>query len=72
VPVVVDVTDAVAGRPADAADWAAAGALAAGAVDPDGDIHAPAAYRRHLVGVLTGRACRAAAGEALAPGGGTA
>jgi carbon-monoxide dehydrogenase medium subunit len=60
-PVVVDLTDAVAGRPADAADWAAAGALAAARVRPDDDIHASAAYRRHLVAVLTARACRAAA-----------
>ncbi len=64
VPVVVDVTDAVVGRAFDAADWTAAGALAAGAVDPDGDIHATAAYRRHLVGVLTARAARTAADRA--------
>jgi carbon-monoxide dehydrogenase medium subunit len=61
VPVVVDLTDALAGSPSARGDWAAAGALAAGKVDPDGDIHATAAYRRHLVGVLTARAARAAA-----------
>jgi len=66
VPVVADVTDAVAGRAAVSADWAAAGALAAGAVDPDGDIHATAAYRRHLVGVLTARALRTATDAATA------
>jgi aerobic carbon-monoxide dehydrogenase medium subunit len=64
VPAPVDLTDAVAGRPHDAADWAAAGRLAAEAVDPEDDIHATAAYRRHLAGVLTARAARAAAAHA--------
>jgi carbon-monoxide dehydrogenase medium subunit len=68
VPVVVEVTDAVAGRPGAGADWTAAGALAAGKVDPDGDIHATAAYRRHLVGVLTARALRSATAAAAAGG----
>ncbi|HZA82628.1 MAG TPA: FAD binding domain-containing protein, partial [Actinomycetes bacterium] len=70
VPVAVELTDAVAGQPHDAADWAAAGRLAAAAVDPEDDIHASAAYRRHLAGVLTARAARAAAGHAAErPGG---
>jgi carbon-monoxide dehydrogenase medium subunit len=60
-PVCVDLTDAVGGQPTASADWSAAGALAAGSVDPDGDLHASAAYRRHLVRVLTARACREAA-----------
>jgi aerobic carbon-monoxide dehydrogenase medium subunit len=64
VPAPVDLTDALAGQPHDAADWAAAGRLAAAAVDPDDDIHASAAYRRHLAGVLTARAARAAAAAA--------
>ena len=64
VPVPVDLTDALGGQPHDAADWAAAGRLAAAAVDPDDDIHATAAYRRHLAGVLTARAARAAAAAA--------
>ena len=63
-PVVLDLTDAVGGTPAPGADWEAAGRLAQGQVDPEGDIHATADYRRHLVGVLTARALRAAAGEA--------
>jgi carbon-monoxide dehydrogenase medium subunit len=66
VPVPVDLTDALGGQPHDAADWAAAGRLAAAAVDPEDDIHATAAYRRHLAGVLTARAARAAAAHALA------
>jgi carbon-monoxide dehydrogenase medium subunit len=66
VPVPVDLTDALAGQPHDAADWAAAGRLAAAAVDPEDDIHASAAYRRHLAGVLTARAARAAAAHAAA------
>jgi carbon-monoxide dehydrogenase medium subunit len=64
VPVPVDLTDALGGQPHDAADWAAAGRLAAEAVDPEDDIHATAAYRRHLAGVLTARAARAAAAHA--------
>ena len=46
------------------ADWLAAGRLAQEQVDPEPDIHASADYRRHLVGVLTGRALREAAGRA--------
>ena len=64
VPVQVDLTDALGGQPHDGADWAAAGRLAAAAVDPEDDIHATAAYRRHLAGVLTARAARAAAAHA--------
>jgi carbon-monoxide dehydrogenase medium subunit len=64
-PVLVDLTDAVAGRPYDAADWDAAGRLAQAAVDPEADIHATAEYRRHLTGVLTARAVRAAAAHAV-------
>ena len=63
-PVVLDLTDQVAGRPPGTADWAGAGRLAAASVDPESDIHATAAYRKHLAGVLTERALRAAAEEA--------
>ncbi len=65
-PVLVDLTDAVLGQPADAADWSAASALATARVEPEDDIHATAGYRRHLVGVLTSRAARIAAQEASA------
>jgi carbon-monoxide dehydrogenase medium subunit len=65
VPAVHDLTGAVAGEPADSADWAAAGALARDLVEPDGDLHASADYRRLLVGTLTERTLAAAAAEAL-------
>jgi carbon-monoxide dehydrogenase medium subunit len=65
-PEVHDLTEAVAGKPVDSADWAAAGALARSLVDPDTDIHASADYRRLLVGVLTERTLTAAAAEASA------
>jgi carbon-monoxide dehydrogenase medium subunit len=65
VPEVYDLTEAVAGAAADAADWNAAGALARSLVEPDADIHATADYRRHLVGVLTARVAASAAAEAL-------
>ncbi|HSV67177.1 MAG TPA: FAD binding domain-containing protein [Mycobacteriales bacterium] len=64
-PVLLDLTEAVAGRPVDAVDWTAAGALAAGQVEPEADIHATAGYRRHLVEVLTARAARAAGTDAV-------
>ncbi|MFW3171669.1 FAD binding domain-containing protein [Geodermatophilus sp. CPCC 206100] len=64
VPEVHDLTDAVAGVPVEKADWAAAGALAQTLVDPDGDLHASADYRRLLVGVLTERTLASAAAEA--------
>lgn len=60
-PVVLDLTDAVVGRPWDAADWAAAAALSGDSLEPEPDIHATAAYRRHLGGVLTRQALQAAA-----------
>ncbi|MDT7787776.1 MAG: aerobic carbon-monoxide dehydrogenase medium subunit [Pseudonocardiales bacterium] len=63
-PVVLDLTEALHGQGVAEADWAAAGRLAQGQVDPEPDIHATADYRRHLVGVLTGRALREAAGRA--------
>jgi len=67
-PVLVDLTDAVGGQPPDGADWASAAVLAQAAVDPEADIHATADYRRHLVGVLTGRAGRAAAAATVLVG----
>ncbi|HZA85083.1 MAG TPA: xanthine dehydrogenase family protein subunit M, partial [Actinomycetes bacterium] len=60
----VELTDALGGQPHGAADWSAAGRLAAAATEPEDDIHASAAYRRHLAGVLTARAAAAAAAHA--------
>ena len=73
-PLVLDLTDAVAGRPASTADYAAAGRLARSAVSPEADIHASADYRRELAMVLTERALESAARRAGAPdqGGGPA
>ena len=66
-PLVLDLTAVIGGRPHDG-DLADAAAFARAAVEPEPDIHATAAYRRQLVGVLTGRAlgiaARRAAGNA--------
>ncbi|HEY0166172.1 MAG TPA: FAD binding domain-containing protein [Jatrophihabitans sp.] len=64
-PLVLDLSEAVAGRGHDA-DLSAAAAFARAAVDPEPDIHASAQYRRQLVGVLTGRALSLAARRAAA------
>jgi carbon-monoxide dehydrogenase medium subunit len=66
VPEVHDLTDAVAGQPVGSANWTAAGELARGLVDPDGDLHASADYRRLLVATLTARTLADAGAEALA------
>ena len=63
-PEVHDLTDAVAGRTVQSADWAAAGRLARGLVEPDGDLHASADYRRLLVATLTERTLADAGAEA--------
>jgi carbon-monoxide dehydrogenase medium subunit len=57
-PTVLDVSEA-------GDDFAAGGALAREQVDPEPDIHATADYRRHLAGVLTERALRAARAAAM-------
>jgi aerobic carbon-monoxide dehydrogenase medium subunit len=65
VPVVVGLTDALAGQTADALALDEAVARARGAIDPDDDIHATAVYRRHLAGVLMARALHEAAHRAV-------
>ena len=78
-PLVLDLTDAAAADTASAADagaahsaglagFPAAADLARQQVDPEPDIHATAAYRRHLAGVLTQRALLEALGEAQVRG----
>lgn len=69
VPEVHDLTAAVAGQPCATADWSAAGELAASLVEPEGDLHATADYRRRLVAVLTERALPQAADDARTPSG---
>jgi len=64
VPVVVDLTEAVAGTAADAATFPAAADLARDRLNPQPDIHATASYRRHLAGVLTERALLTAVARA--------
>jgi len=56
-PLVLDLTET-------GGDPAAAGRLAMDRVAPSSDIHATAAYRRHLAGVLTERGLAAALGHA--------
>lgn len=61
-PVVLDLTEACD------EGFAAAGRLAMSKLKPSGDIHATAAYRRHLVGVLTERALAGAHAHAKGRG----
>lgn len=63
-PVVIDVTGAVSGQAHDAADVISAGRMVGATVDPEPDIHATAAYRRHLAETLSARALRAAIRDA--------
>lgn len=61
---VLDLGEALRGQPADAPAVEGAVAAARAFVEPDGDLHASADYRRHLAGVLTGRAVVRAAADA--------
>jgi aerobic carbon-monoxide dehydrogenase medium subunit len=65
-PGMLDLGELFAGIAPEDADWASAAELARGHVDPDSDIHASAAYRRMLVGVLTARVLAEAASRAAA------
>lgn len=60
-PMRLAAVEALNGHAVDAATIAAAAKAASGEVEPADDIHAPAAYRRALVGTLTERALKAAA-----------
>jgi len=63
-PLVVDLSEACSGTASDDDVLAVAGRLAAGSVRPVSDIHATAAYRSHLAGVLTRRALAEAVAQA--------
>ena len=63
-PPVLDLSEAVAGAAADATSFPAAASLARERLEPQSDIHATAAYRRQLAGVLTERALAEALAEA--------
>jgi aerobic carbon-monoxide dehydrogenase medium subunit len=65
-PLVLDLSDAADGTDG----FSAAADLARQQLDPEPDIHATAAYRRHLAGVLTQRALQEALGEAREKAGG--
>jgi aerobic carbon-monoxide dehydrogenase medium subunit len=65
-PVVLDLTDAVAGEAPDARSFPAAASLARARLRPRSDIHATTGYRRHLAGVLTERALAEAVSQARA------
>lgn len=62
---VVDLGAEVGAVGADQVDLDALGAFARKVVETDGDIHATAEYRSHLVQVLTARAVRAAVDDAV-------
>jgi carbon-monoxide dehydrogenase medium subunit len=61
VPAAVDVSEACGRRPAATVDWAGVAQAVREQTEPEGDIHASAAYRLHLVGVLAEQALREAA-----------
>lgn len=67
-PVVVDLGAMLAGQPHDALSTDAAVAAARDQLDPSDDIHASGSYRRHLAGILLGRALAEAAVDATRTG----
>jgi aerobic carbon-monoxide dehydrogenase medium subunit len=62
VPFAVD-TSQLAGSPATAATWQAAGELAAAQIDPPSDDHASGTYRKRLAATLVARALEEAVGR---------
>ena len=63
-PVVVELGEALRGQHHDALEVAGAIDHLRESIDPSGDIHASGSYRRHLAGVLVGRALGDAAARA--------
>lgn len=66
VPRTVDVTAAFAGQEPATVDWSVAADLVHGAIEPDGDIHATAAYRAMLAVELSRLTLAAAAERSVA------
>ncbi|MBO0848655.1 MAG: xanthine dehydrogenase family protein subunit M [Pseudonocardia sp.] len=62
--VATEAEEYLRGRPADERSFAAAGAIAARCCRPTADQRGPVDYKRHLVGELTVRTLRRAAGQA--------
>ena len=71
VPTVLDLTDVLGGQQTDAADWSAAAEAVRAHIEPEGDIHATADYRRMLAGELARRVLRQAAENAAMTKGST-
>jgi carbon-monoxide dehydrogenase medium subunit len=67
VPRTLDVTEAFSGREPASVDWSAATQLVHGAIEPDGDIHATAAYRAMLAVELSRLTLTAAAARSVPP-----
>jgi carbon-monoxide dehydrogenase medium subunit len=63
-PVLVDLTEAVRGSSYDTVDWTVTAEVVDSSIEPEGDIHASAGYRRHLARVLVARALEQAAADA--------
>lgn len=63
-PQCLDLTEHLRGQHVDTAGWSTVDGWVQEQVQPDGDIHASAEYRRHLAVVLTGQALVTAAGRA--------
>ena len=71
VPTVLDLTDLLAGQETATADWSAAAEAVRAHIEPEGDIHATADYRRMLAGELARRVLRQAAENAAKTKGST-
>lgn len=71
VPTVLDLTDLLAGQGTATADWSAAAEAVRAHIEPEGDIHATADYRRMLAGELARRVLRQAAENAAKTKGST-
>ncbi|GAA2169821.1 FAD binding domain-containing protein [Pedococcus bigeumensis] len=66
VPLTLDVTPAFVGQEPEAVDWSSAADLVDGAIEPDGDIHATAAYRAMLAAELSRLTLASAAARSVA------